>query len=330
MKMENQVVTMQQNDGRNRRRAFTVIELVVTLGVIGLLLSLLLPAVQYARESARRLSCRNNLHQLGVAIETHATVVEHYPDAEIAFRELLANIDQAEILRNITKGLYEDGSLPRPTVPAFLCPSDPLMPVPDRLNYAANVGTGYLAEGLNGFFTTESSLFVPVISGQSGSSRLTRPRDITDGLSQTIAVAEMLPSSTEGMHPAPSPISDVRRIDWVVDPALTSAGQFRELVETCGAIKSDPATGVRTGTTRGWNWANSVRNFGLATYHHALSPNMPSCLNAGHQYAVFSAGSLHARGSNVLYGDGHVDFVSDNIDDKLWKNLGTRAGESSE
>ena len=320
------MLIMQNAEYCHRRRAFSVIELLVTIGIVGVLAALVLPVVQYARESARRASCRSNLRQIGIALENQASTTGHFPDAEIVFRELLPSLDQAEVFRNIGNGIYDDGIVERPDVSTFRCASDRLRPVSDTLNYAANVGTGYLVDGMNGFFTTENPTFVPVNANQSKSVYLSRHRDITDGLSQTIAIAEMLPSSREGMFPPSAPITDVRRVDWLVDPALTQPAEFEQLVERCSAIRDNPATGVRTGTTRGWGWSSSVRNFGQATYHHVLAPDMPSCLNASFQYALFSAGSTHAGGVNALYGDGHVEFVSDLIDHKVWRDLGTRAG----
>ena len=309
------------------RSAFTIVELLVSMAAIGLLCALLMPAVQMARESARRASCRNNLHQIGIALENRAATTGHYPDATIVFRELLPELEQAAIYRNILDDVYGTSSVARPSFATFKCPSDPFSPVPDILNYAANVGTGNQTDGMNGYFTT-------VAAGAVGWPPLSPPpsvtshRDITDGLSQTIAIAEMVPSaSLHEVSSAPTaPVGDFRRVYWVIFPPLARPSEFTQFREQCAAIKETQTGANHTGAPRGWNWSSPVWNYAMAVYHHVLPPNMPSCFNSGHTYGVFATGSMHAGGVHVLYGDGHVEFISDAIDSVVWRDLGTRAG----
>ena len=312
------------------RSAFTITELLVVISIIGLLVSITIPAIQMTRGAARRMSCRNNLHQVGLALESHSSSTGRFPDAHTLFRDLLPSFGEELIHTNSVSGLYEAGTIPRPSFATFRCPSDPLAPsllVPDTLSYAANVGTGNQVAGLDGFITTTGDRFVigypPTPSNSS--NELTRPRDITDGLSQTVAIAEMLPSSVESLH-REMPVGDVRRIDWVLPQPLVRPSEFRELLDHCAAIRTSPTSAEKSGSTRGWFWSNATLSFGLATYHHALAPNSPSCLNGGATYAIFAAGSAHAGGVHALWGDGHVTFISDAIDINLWHDLGTRAG----
>lgn len=306
------------------RSAFTIVELLVSIAVIGLLCALLMPAVQMARESARRASCRNNLHQIGTALENRAATIGHYPDATIVFRELLPELEQAATYKNILDDVYGTSSVAPPSFATFKCPSNPIAPVSDVLCYAANVGTGNQTDGMNGFFTTIATAvgWPPVAASPS----LTSHRDITDGLSQTIAVAEMLPSGLDVYSLPAAPVGDFRRVYWVIFPPLVRPSEFTQFREQCAAIKETQTGANHTGAPRGWNWSSPVLNYSMAVYHHVLPPNMPSCFNGGHTYGAFAAGSAHSGGVHVLFGDGHVEFVSDLIDSKVWHGYGTRAG----
>ena len=309
------------------RSAFTIVELLVSMAVIGLLCALLMPAVQMARESARRVACKNNLHQIGMALENRTGTLGHFPDAAIVFRELLPELDQSAIWHNILNDVYSNGSVARPSLATFRCPSDPVAPYPDTLCYAANFGTGNQVDGLNGFFVTTDDAFAVGWPGTSASSlSLTRHQDITDGLSQTVAIAEMLPSSVEAYAPPGSPVSDFRRVIWVISPPLARPNEFTQFRSQCAALRVAQTGFNFSSATRGWNWSTTSGIVPMALYHHVLNPNMPSCFNSGPTYGAYSAGSLHTGGAHVLFGDGHVEFMSDQVDAKVWHDIGTRAG----
>lgn len=309
------------------RRGFTMIELLVSIGIIGLLLAMLLPAVQSVRGAARRSQCQNNLHQVGIALENRADTFGHYPDAMIVFRELLPALGETSIYQNIQNDLYSGSSVARPTLAIFRCPSDSVAPYPDTLCYAANVGTGNQVDGLNGFFTTTVGAF-PVGSPSVDASTLslTTHRDITDGLSHTVAIAEMMPSTFEVFAPPGTSINNFRRVFWNIFPPLVLPSEFGQFRDSCSQIRSSSAGINHAGEARGWNWSDKTFHYPQAVYHHVLSPNMPSCFSNGHTYGIFAATGLHSGGVLVLFGDGHVSFLADGIDATLWRNLGTRAG----
>lgn len=309
------------------RSAFTIIELLVSIAVIGLLCALVLPAVQTARESARRATCKNNLHQIGIALESRAEVLGHFPDAHDLFPELLPALGHSAIYENVRSGAYSNGLAPLPNVPTFRCPSDSVVPPhADVICYAANFGTGNQVAGLDGFFVTIDEGYSVGWPGRSASTlALTRHQDITDGLSRTAAIAEILPSLPE-VYAIPSvPISDFRRVFWTILPPLPRPNEFSQLKTQCEAMRWAPPGTSFAGFARGCGWTNRGI-VPVALYHHIFTPNMPSCFNSSYTYGVFSAGSVHQGGVHVLFGDGHIEFISDHIDAIVWRDIGTRAG----
>ncbi len=314
-------IMRQHTQSQPQRSAFTIIEALVSIAITGLLCALLVPAVQGTRETARRTSCKNNLRQLGIALDNRTETLGHYPDAAVLFRELLPALEQNTVYQNVQTGAYENGSLTPPSIPVFRCPSDsvPAM-VRDALNYGANIGTGYQVSGLDGFFTTE---WVPSLTG--GFSP-TGPRDITDGLSRTVAIAEILPTTIEAASPPFSPVRDDRRVIWSFFPPVSRPSEFPLFRSRCASISNSPTGVAHDGGYRGWGWAQSSWDNSLATYHHILNPNMPSCLAGGRSHSALTSGSDHFKGIHALFGDGHVEFISNDIDETVWHDLGTRAG----
>ena len=305
-----------------QRSAFTIIELLVSIAVIGLLCAIILPAVQAAREAARRTTCRNNLRQLGIALDNRTETLGHYPDASIVLRELLPTLEQETAYRNILSGAYQTGPQPVPSVAIFRCPSDSTPPFMwDVFNYAANVGTGFQVSGMDGFFTTE---WIP---SPNGDFSPTRPSDITDGLSRTVAIAEILPTTIDAASAPFAPVRDDRRVIWSFVPPISRRSEFQIFRSRCAGIRSNPAGVAHDGGIRGYGWSELTSNSVASTFHHVLNPNMPSCLAGGPTYAALAAGSDHFQGVHALFGDGHVEFIPNEIDEIVWHDLGTRAGE---
>lgn len=180
------------------RRAFTLIELLVVISVIGLLIALLLPAVQQAREAARRTQCRNHLKQFGLALHNYAEIhlvlpIGNVPGTYFTFQSMiLPQLDQSPLYHQINynfggtcfdwKTTLSPGLDPgNVSVPVFYCPSDPYG---DQRTFTASgvhIPTNYL--GVSG--TTPVDFDGALFSGSRTSFR-----DFLDGTSQTMMVGE--------------------------------------------------------------------------------------------------------------------------------------------
>ena len=302
-----------------RNRGITLLEVIVVLAVIGLLASLLLPAVQQARQSARGIECRNHLRQIGIAAQNH--VDQHgrfpanaFPLQLLPFLEQHALADRVE--KEVTSLTMDPVTVPQipylegAAIPAYQCPVDPLSSEVRGLvpNYLINSGTGFAGSD-DGMYT-----FAPSLVG-------VRPRDITDGLSQTVAFNERLIAiGHEGYDQLDDP--DTRRRVMALTDAMQQAAQLDVFADTC----RDHPVWIPTFPPP------CYLSFGCRpSVNHIMTPNSNSCYNGfgdtgNMEYAAVTATSLHRGGVHSLMADGAVRFVNENIDRAVWRAVGTRAG----
>jgi prepilin-type N-terminal cleavage/methylation domain-containing protein len=208
----------------NRKaRGFTLVELLVVIAIIGSLVALLLPAVQAAREAARRNTCLNNLKQVGLAVQTHHDTQQQYPmgrdntvqsSVSWAFR-LLPYLEKNNIFAAFNKSVRVDDAANAPAmrtpVEVYACPSrrpaaadrdfdnndqPPLVRAAAALgDYAANAGKEYMNGVVNATGGVDNGLKAdarpdPAETGPIYSFSKIKERMVTDGLSNTIAVGE--------------------------------------------------------------------------------------------------------------------------------------------
>ena len=303
-----------------------MVEVVVSIALLALLFSLVLPAVARARRTADRLNCQNHMRQLGLACQNYLEVWSVFPRPSLirddrTFDALLPMLE----LPPLTVRKRADRDLA-----VFTCPSDPdTGPRDGYLNMRWNDGVGTVGSlaGISNYSKDR-----PV-----GASSLVRPVDIIDGLSSTALLSERLllfPRRIAG-HDRPSTTIDTTREPlrflWYLDRKYDVLDEFEAFLDGCrdSRVGATPHPFVRSGRGR---WETP------AQYDHALPPNSPGCLTGDRpqtelEYiqfmirAVRPASSLHDGGVNAAICDGSVRFVSQSIDRDVWQAVGTRAGQ---
>lgn len=313
-----------------RRRGFTLIELLVVIAIIAVLIALLLPTVQQAREAARRTQCKNNLKQLGLALHNYESTHRTFPPGSLGFpfvwsaqAQLLPYVDQAN-LQNLLifsvppmtpfgagydpVAVAQNDAAARNKLPLLLCPSDS-DGVPGQTyggnSYPASAGSGLNAPG------TADDGSVTNADGVMFARSSIRFRDLTDGTTNTVAFSEQLLG--DGQNAAPPP------------------NDFRyRVVELSMGTQTTPAAcagGATWSGQRGAKWVNG--HLADTMYNHFYPPNttqFPDCHNGFHNFALTAARSAHEGGVQICLCDGSARFISENISMGIWQGLATRSG----
>lgn len=297
---------------------FTLIEVLVTILVIGLSIALLLPAIQIARESARRTRCASNLHQLGISAGMYAAGNNRLP-AGANFGKgfsvhvaLLGHMEGGVVFHSINTGVFNFDAANRTasgtSIDLLLCPSDYS---PGRsmakTNYAGNIGYGYQLNGTcNGAIVNKPD--GPISLG-----------NITDGASNTVMMSEWITGSG---------VDDVDDKAGTVyyTPEMSHKDQFPAFVEMCMLVRSNNVITKKFWNHKGRKWIDGSLG-SSAAYNHNITFNKNSCLNGGYYLeSAWTASSGHPSGGNSLFADGHVQFIKETSSPRIWKALGTRAG----
>lgn len=284
------------------RIGVSILELTVTLAIIGILAAILLPAIQRARESARSTHCKAQLSRIGLALQNYLSLHSEFPPGAnyngYSFHTITLPFLEQQTLYDEIKSAFDAPveTVPMPEAPRHLrCPSDG-QAKSFATNYAGNFGSGVQRYGYNGMLCHIA--LGPQVSHQA----------VRSGTSNVVIVAEILPGIG-------SP-HQLRSHFWT-DPL----GAPEQLDEFAIACKS--ANGVSDNSRRGIPWF--AGNVGVTLYNHILPPNSPSCINGvSAQIGCYSAASLHPGGVNAVYADGHVGFVTETIETKLWRMAGSR------
>lgn len=340
---------------RSSKKGFTLVELLVVIAIIGILIALLLPAVQAAREAARRTSCQNNLKQIGLAIHNYHDNLRVFPVAIGWGRQgtnatrhgqftdkvmMLPYIEQQQLWdqTNMNLGPWDTGGwhgnhnrlAHSVRIPVFLCPSSAYEAGRGRAanhNYAVSLGLLPSTLDTNGFGSGgphEHDGYASVVGPVDTWSDYDDPRtdaNFTDGLSNTIAYAEITrdPTPPGGQQHVGKIQHQVR--DWI------SCSNLDDCRNAC-LQQTNPLDPGRRGY-KGASFAWAFTGTGFA-FTETMGPNEPSCHNLNgygdwQGHGVYAASSDHPNSVNVVYVDGSVHQIADRIDLPTWRALGTRA-----
>jgi prepilin-type N-terminal cleavage/methylation domain-containing protein len=305
------------------RSAFTLVELLVVIAIIGILVALLLPAVQSAREAARRMQCTNNMKQLALAMHNHHDSRGHFPhgvynyldstgstpdpynnkqDRRCWLHDLMPFVEQQNLYDQFETHMKTGASaLAFPgmmsIVPSTVCPSDGKSP--KLKTFWGGIGTAH--QGFSGnaialagsnYFNEGGAAKSAEIDGICFAQSKVTMGDISDGTSNTAMISELVLSPDVGSH-------DIR-------------GRYYNPAH--GGVLFSTRVTPNTLVPDRLNWCSSNP-----------IPQAP-CVWEGTNMFV-SVRSHHVGGVNMALGDGSVRFVSDNVNAVLFKALGSRNGK---
>lgn len=300
--------------GRKARlpKGFTLVELLVVIAIIGVLIALLLPAVQAAREAARRMSCKNNLHQIGIAVHNYHDIHNELPSARAGYSTwavLVLPFVEHESLKDLYRtDVPFHHALNQPVtrwqLPVYQCPSTPARNRMDNLGGGKQAACADYAPvtGVNGTLRT-----MGLIGGNGdnrGAMRVNRRRNfasVLDGLSNTLFIAE-----------------DAARPLFFV-----GKGQRGPRNNTPGGGN----LGVSGGRVRGAGWTDASSAIPLHGFSWdgltAPGPCPFNCTNNNEAYG------FHPGGILVVMGDASVQFLNESMTIRTYAALCTAAGQES-
>jgi prepilin-type processing-associated H-X9-DG protein len=316
---------MHQTSSTRFRRAavdangWTILEVLLVCMVLALLLALVVPAVHAARETSRRISCQNNLRQLILGVSHYESVYGAFPpfgEGGVYVKILpFTELDSIDIV--------EQPATPTPKL--FRCPSDFAM---SQTQYAVS----YV---LNSTSSPDSKLAGMAGIGIPGG--MLRLEDVVDGTLSTAYLSEAVPSYTPGS------VSEAFAVPGGASFEINTTGPVsyapadyevwrQDFIGGCLNGPWDPIidTGARRIEDGDFWYQESSRKL----YDHTFPPNWKIYLQArdhGSPFAMFGkpAQSRHSGGVLVAFVDGHLRFVSNNIDGRVWYALGTRNGNEA-
>ena len=317
---------LRKKTGPRSRQAFTLIELLVVIAIIAVLIGLLLPAVQKVREAAGRMSCQNNLKQIGLAFHSYHDVNRFLPAGTICPGGACGDRAAAEstwmtwllpfleennlwLTADLTKGFGQgyagepNNKITSTKLKKYSCPSDLDVDISSwygtavwaRGNYAGNNGIGPMVETTGATSSRPNGVFML--------NRTYKLTDISDGTSNTAFISEVI--KVPGTLPANAPVNG-GGTDWRGVMHYSEGPLYQHNYTPNSSVPDETRQGMCLsipqapciGTTTSWN---------------------PKRI-------LFTARSRHPGGVNLLVGDGSVRFVSDNINLVTWQALSSPQG----
>jgi prepilin-type processing-associated H-X9-DG protein len=293
-----------------KKTAFTLVELLVVFAIIGLLVALLLPAIQAAREAARRAQCKNNLKQIGLALHNFENARRMFPPGFISTSTtvngpgtgpgwgwgafILPHLEEASVFQqidfktNIEANVSPNKEIRLITLASFRCPSDSVeLPVFNVQDASGSTLTQLAFGNYVGVAGTfEVSVYPDQGNGVLFRNHQIAIKQITDGLSHTIMVSERASRQSP-------------QTTWV--GAVTNA-VVPPKIPTYDNEEAPVLLLTNTGTAADGRVPNNT---------------------LGH---VEDSNSMHPQGVHIMFCDGSVQVINDDIDPNVWVALGTRAG----
>ncbi|EAQ81218.1 DUF1559 family PulG-like putative transporter [Blastopirellula marina] len=322
---------------------FTLVELLVVIAIIGVLIALLLPAVQMAREAARRMSCTNNQKQLGLALhnyhDTFLTFPRYNQKGEVSGAstsyscgphvKMLPFIEQTAVydqIKTATGNFYQNASnaeslIQNNRISGFVCPSDGVFPDSTRegnCNYpfsaGSNIGWTISQTLQNGVFNFDSENNFAAI---------------TDGTTNTIMVGEHLTGdANDTIYRVVSDV--VRGLSWSGNESTSQGAITQATLDAAGSACEGNKSNHSSYSALRWNRGT----FEYVMFNTMATPNWkyPSCMtssstsNHGSSSGIYAARSRHPGGVNVTLADGSVRFLTDTINLQTYHAMGSRNG----
>ena len=328
---------------RLKSRGFTLIELLVVLAIIAVVIALMMPAIQQAREAARRMQCVNNLKQIGLAfhnyVEQHGTLAimttqysqsPSTPWGDVssntsAFVRLLPYLDRQSTYDefNFSRADVDaaNSTSTSASISAYLCPSDLRKPQavlgPGQSSYAVNAGTNACGIWITGFDPQWTSL-KRMIECQGPFEFHYRTngiklRDLTDGLSQTLLVGEA--SRFVGMY-------NPTYFNWRSAPTHVQ-------MEIAPGLLYEAYNGMAHPIPRINASANRAPNLPPDPYRWKDHPTEDFFFHEQGEYGQLGFRSMHPGGAHFLMCDGSVQYLTTEVDRKLYMAMGTIAKSDS-
>jgi prepilin-type N-terminal cleavage/methylation domain-containing protein/prepilin-type processing-associated H-X9-DG protein len=331
-----------------KRTGFTLVELLVVIAIIGVLVALLLPAIQSARESARTASCKNNLRQWGLALVNYESAKRVLPAGQLdkfeipapylhgrcfsVETQILPYIEEEGLrsLFDFNEDVYSERNLRAlNSVPAAMtvCPSQPqeAFSTNGLMSYLSNTGSWSRLKGWDGIFGA--------VSTQAGIEPLPpiRLAKIIDGTSKTAAISEVN-NGLAGAGLVDDPFDGTPGVDcFLYGPApVPQGGGSFSLAKIRNVFLVIDASTAKVADSGGWRIARGAPwtegSMWTTWYNHLLPPNS-SCWKTDNVWQLVSpASSNHPGMVNVAMVDGSVQAVVDDVDVDVWTDMGTRAG----
>lgn len=295
-----------------RKRGFTLVELLVVIAIVGILIAMLLPAVQAAREAARRMQCASNLKQMGLALQNYAGSYGTLPPGpngfyhHALFTYLLPYIEQETLYDSIDLKSNTSSLANWPAritvIDVYICPSFPHPSFNDIDSYVSDTyrsGALVTYQGIAGsYYDADSGSYIGTDeygtlpqNGLFGWKQSRTFRDITDGLSNTLAIGEFVHIDTDENGVFPGNIRP-----WIL-------------------------AGHCSGTAN-----NKFASYCSKVLRHPVNMTVQYAINEEMDFNHVPMGSDHASGCNFCLTDGSVRFIAEDIDLDVYRALGTCDG----